>query len=135
MMPEITVLCFGTFDGLHTGHEYFLKKARSLGSRLIVSVALDEHVKQLKNKKTKFNQTQRHKAISDLSYVDDCRLSDQQLGSYEIIKITRPDILAIGHDQTNLLTSCREWLQINQSKIIIEQIDYSDKEKKLIKLI
>lgn len=133
-MPQATVLCFGTFDGLHNGHEYFLKQARSLGSRLVVSVARDEHVRILKNKEPKHDQTQRLQQICDLAYVDECRLSDQELGSYLIVDDVKPDVIAIGHDQARLMENCVRWLDQHHPEIQIKQIDYLDAEKIPLKL-
>jgi len=49
---EKIVLVFGTFDGLHDGHRFFLTEARKLGDRLIASVATDEIVERIKKQKS-----------------------------------------------------------------------------------
>ncbi len=41
-------MVFGTFDRLHPGHVFFLKKARELGDYLIVVIARSETVEMLK---------------------------------------------------------------------------------------
>ena len=38
-----TVITYGTFDLLHTGHVNLLKRARKLGDRLIVGVTTDSY--------------------------------------------------------------------------------------------
>ena len=38
------VMCFGTFDGVHKGHEYYLHEARKLGDYIVVVVALEDVV-------------------------------------------------------------------------------------------
>ena len=38
-----TVITYGTFDLLHTGHVNLLKRARALGDRLIVGVTTDSY--------------------------------------------------------------------------------------------
>jgi cytidyltransferase-like protein len=43
-----TVMVFGTFDGIHDGHRYFLNEAKKFGDKLVVAVAKDTTVKTLK---------------------------------------------------------------------------------------
>ena len=105
-----TVLAFGTFDGLHQGHLYFLQEAAKLGDRLIIGVARDRHVETLKNKKTSFNEEERLKAVSSLSYVTQALLCDKNLDSYEIVKKIKPDLIAVGHDQSELKNSLEKFL-------------------------
>ena len=133
-MPEATVLCFGTFDVLHKGHEYFLKQARSLGSRLVVSVALDEHVRKLKNKEPKSSQETRLAAVRKIPMVDEAYLSDGELGTYQIIRKVQPKIVAIGHDQSALAEDCQKWIKHNKLDIKIQTVDYLDAEKIPLKL-
>lgn len=38
-----TVITYGTFDLFHIGHVNLLKRARSLGDRLVVAISTDEH--------------------------------------------------------------------------------------------
>ena len=38
-----TVITYGTFDLLHTGHMNLLRRARKLGDRLIVGVTTDSY--------------------------------------------------------------------------------------------
>ena len=42
------VMAFGTFDILHEGHENFLKQAKALGNFLLVVIARDKTVKQIR---------------------------------------------------------------------------------------
>ena len=85
-----TVLAFGTFDTFHPGHDYFLRQARSLGTRLVVAVARDEHVQTVKKKNPKRSEEERLKMISTLPYVDEAVLSDRTLGTYTIIIEQQP---------------------------------------------
>jgi len=110
-MADKTVLAFGTFDGIHPGHEHFLSEASKLGLELVVGVARDSHVRELKNKMPEFSENKRRDKITDLPYVDRAVLSDKELGSYNIIQVVEPDLVAIGHDQDALLKDLQRWLR------------------------
>ncbi|MBI4714240.1 adenylyltransferase/cytidyltransferase family protein [Candidatus Uhrbacteria bacterium] len=103
-------LVFGTFDELDSGHIFFLEQAKRVGETLFVSVARDEHVWILKQKKTKFDEQKRLQSVRSLSFVDDVQLSDKKLGSYNIIKNVNPDIIVFGFDQHQLKQSVEKWM-------------------------
>lgn len=105
-----TVLVFGTFDGLDNGHVFFLRQAKTKGTRLVVAVARDKHVRELKMKSPFHHEAKRLRKISELKFVDDANLCDEELGTFEIISKANPDIIVLGHDQTELEESLREWL-------------------------
>jgi len=67
-MPR-TVLTYGTFDLFHVGHLNILKRARSLGDRLIVGVSTDDF-NLSKGKKTIIAFEDRIKIIRSIRYVD-----------------------------------------------------------------
>jgi len=48
----ITVMTYGTYDLLHIGHIMLLKRARSLGDKLIVGLSTDEFNSNMKGKRT-----------------------------------------------------------------------------------
>ena len=104
------VLVFGTFDGLHRGHHFFLRQAKLRGTELVVAVARDAHVKELKNKIPEHREQARLSAIAALTFVDRAVLSDEQLGSFEIIETIKPDLVVLGHDQLTLEESLRTWM-------------------------
>ena len=45
---KIKIMTFGTFDIFHLGHKSFLKQAREFGNYLIVVIARDKTVKNIK---------------------------------------------------------------------------------------
>lgn len=47
----INVITYGTFDLLHLGHIEMLKRAKSLGDKLIVCLSTDEFNLNMKGKK------------------------------------------------------------------------------------
>lgn len=107
------VLTFGTFDGLHRGHQFFLRQAKLRGTELVVAIARDAHVKELKNKISEHREQKRLAAVESLAFVDKVLLSDEQLGSFGIIETVKPDLVVLGHDQFALEESLRTWMSTN----------------------
>ena len=70
-MERRRVLVFGTFDGLHAGHQFFLRTAKTQGTVLIVSVARDKHVSELKQKIPIHREQERLQTIQKLPFVDE----------------------------------------------------------------
>ena len=65
------VLTNGCFDLLHTGHLYYLQKARQLGDVLWVALNGDAGVRKLKGAHRPLqNETERAYALAALSFVD-----------------------------------------------------------------
>ena len=65
------VLTNGVFDLLHTGHLYFLQKARSLGDMLFIALNADASVRALKGPSRPVqNEEQRAYALAALACVD-----------------------------------------------------------------
>jgi len=92
------VMVFGTFDLFHPGHEYFLKQAKKLGDKLIVVIARDSTVKEIKGKKPLYNQKQRLKLIAQNGLADKVILGSAK-DKYSAIKKYRPQTIALGYDQ------------------------------------
>lgn len=120
------VLVFGTFDGIHEGHRYFLQKAKTLGKSLIVAVARDAHIRDLKHREPRFSEQARLAAISRLEIVDEAYLCDEVLGCYNILTKTKPDMIALGHDQEALGTHLAAWLAQHSGVVpVIAHIDHT----------
>jgi FAD synthetase len=104
------VLVFGTFDGLHPGHVNFFGQAKKLGDQLIAVVARDATVNVVKGHFPKRSELLRLKAVKQCKLVDEAVLGN--LGDpYEIIKKIRPDIIALGYDQTSFITALPEYIK------------------------
>lgn len=116
------VLVFGTFDGLHEGHRFFLREARGLGECLIASVATDEVVREIKKHSPTHPLNERLEQLRASGLVDEAVAGDITLGNWSAIKKWRPDIVAIGYDQTTLETKLREHLQKERLPITIIKI-------------
>jgi glycerol-1-phosphate dehydrogenase [NAD(P)+] len=69
-MPYKNVYVIGVFDMFHRGHVEFLKKAKSLGERLIIAVNGDQMVTEYKRKPL-MSEQDRLEIIKACKYVDD----------------------------------------------------------------
>lgn len=92
------VMVFGVFDQLHEGHVHFLNEAKKYGE-LIVVIARDTSVSELKKRSSQQNEEERLQAVKELSIASEVIIGDEIQGSYEVIKKYKPDIICIGYDQ------------------------------------
>lgn len=90
------VLCHGCFDLLHIGHLRYLEYAKSLGTRLIVTVTADQYVKKGPGRPL-FNEADRLSMIKALKCVDHAEINYHPT-ALEAIFIHRPDIYCKGQD-------------------------------------
>ncbi len=107
------VMVFGVFDGFHEGHEHFLAQAKSLGDHLVVVVAQSHIVAHLKGHEPQLGLAQRFHHLEEVDHVDEVLIGDAELGVWEVVKQGKPDIIALGYDQTQL----KESLQENMTKL------------------
>jgi D-sedoheptulose 7-phosphate isomerase len=93
-----TVFTNGCFDLLHPGHVDLLKRAKALGTRLVVGINSDESVRSIKGIGRPFlNQDERAALLSALESVDEVVVFNE-LTPTEIIKKVDPDVLVKGGD-------------------------------------
>ena len=83
------VLAHGVFDLLHVGHIKYLKKAKSFGDILIVSITSDIHVNKGPGRPY-FNQKLRAEFLEAISFVDYIIINNFET-SEKIISIIKPD--------------------------------------------
>ena len=96
-MPK-TVMCFGTFDLLHPGHEDYFRQAREHGDRLVVIVARDVTVVDIKGDLPSMGQDERLRVVRDHPLVDEAALGYED-DKYRVIEEFKPDIICLGYDQ------------------------------------
>lgn len=104
------VLVFGTFDGIHSGHEFFLRSAKARGTQLVVGVARDVHVQQLKSRKPLKQENRRLQVVQALAYVDSAQFCDEEMSSFKIVEDVSPDLIVLGHDQNDLESALLAWM-------------------------
>ena len=93
------VLCHGTFDLLHIGHHRYLKKARSFGDILVVTLTADSYVKKGPGRPV-FQQDLRAEVLANLEIVDyvSCVESVTAVPAIEAVK---PDFYVKGIEYKN----------------------------------
>ncbi|MBI2623856.1 MAG: adenylyltransferase/cytidyltransferase family protein [Candidatus Liptonbacteria bacterium] len=96
------VLVFGVFDGLHEGHTQFLKQAKACGDYLVAVVARDTVAEEVKGTYPRLPLAVRVEHLRAGGCVDEVVLGDAKIGSYEVLKKQRPDVVALGYDQEAL---------------------------------
>ena len=97
-----TVLVFGVFDELHPGHLAFLKEAAELGDKLVIALAQDRIVLELKGREPVQMMDDRKTALEALKNVSEVIPGDNSIGTYSPVISTKPDIVAFGYDQEAL---------------------------------
>ncbi len=88
----------GCFDIIHPGHIDLLRRARELGSKLIVGINSDESVRKIKGAGRPLqNQDSRRAVLLGLSSVDDVVIFNEPTPE-RLIQELRPDVLVKGGD-------------------------------------
>jgi FAD synthetase len=111
------VLVFGTFDIFHKGHEYFFKEARKYGEKLVVVVARDKTVLDVKSRRALNTEKDRLKIIKNSNFADEVFLGS--LGDkYKIIKKIKPDVICLGYDQNKFTDKLKsELLKMHMGEV------------------
>jgi rfaE bifunctional protein nucleotidyltransferase chain/domain len=94
------VLTNGVFDLLHTGHLYYLERARALGDALFIALNSDESVRQLKGPlRPVQNEEQRAYALAATWFVDGILVFRNKRLTSEILAL-KPDVYSKAGDYT-----------------------------------
>ena len=118
-----TVLSFGVFDGLHPGHFFFLKQAKEQGNELIISLARDEVVLELKGSLPTYHFNLRKKALTETGLVGQVIRGDYTIGAYRSVTVARPQVICLGYDQQMLKLSLDDWMSKYEIIIPIITVD------------
>ncbi|MCS7386916.1 MAG: cytidylyltransferase family protein [archaeon GB-1867-005] len=95
---EKKVVIAGTFDLIHPGHLWFIRKASEYG-KLTVIVARDESVKRFKGHLPIIPENQRLMVVKGLKHVDDAVLGYPGEDILRIMEKLKPDVIILGPDQ------------------------------------
>ena len=110
-MQNKTVVIFGVFDGVHGGHLSFINDAKKQGNHLVAIVARDKTVEELKGKLPKYNEVDRINFVLKVPEVDLVLLGDAEIGTYNVLKEVKPDIIFLGYDQQALESNLKKMIK------------------------
>jgi FAD synthetase len=119
------VLASGVFDLLHLGHVKFLEEAKKAGgedAQLIVVVARDSTVEQMKGRKPIMPENQRRALVESLKVVDQAVLGMEQLDIGDVIKQVKPDIVALGYDQAGMEQRVKQYVDAHKLPIEVVRV-------------
>jgi rfaE bifunctional protein nucleotidyltransferase chain/domain len=118
------VLTNGVFDLLHTGHLYYLQKARASGDALIVALNSDASVRQLKGPlRPVQTESERAYALAALTCVDAIVLF-RELRLTAEIRALRPDVYVKAGDYTLATLDPGERAALEEAGVRIEFMPY-----------
>lgn len=92
------VITFGTFDIFHIGHLNIIKRARELGSELIVGVSTDELNFSKKSHHTIYREAERLEIIKNIRGVTEVFFEESLDLKRSYILKYKADILVMGND-------------------------------------
>jgi rfaE bifunctional protein kinase chain/domain/rfaE bifunctional protein nucleotidyltransferase chain/domain len=93
------ILCHGCFDLLHIGHVKYLKKAKSLGDILIVTITGDKYVNKGPGRPI-FSEMHRSEYIAELELVDYVAINYTET-AIEVINEVKPNYYVKGNEYEN----------------------------------
>ena len=105
------ILAAGKFDILHLGHLAYLEQAKELAGEdgeLVVVIALDGTIVKERGAPPVFPQEQRRKLVESLDVVDRAVLGYETVDHTLIVRDLKPDIIALGYDQSADIDSLQE---------------------------
>lgn len=128
----VKVLVFGTFDGVHEGHRAMLREAKALGNYLVVVVAPDNVVSEIKGKICVNRSAQRIQGVRDEHIADEVVLGDKLLSNWSVLKKHKPDIIGVGYDQDELKEALDSHFSSRQAQDNSGELENSAKKPKLV---
>jgi len=132
MKKRTIVLASGTFDLLHFGHVKYLEEAKKAGgknAKLIVIVARDSTVEKRKGTKPVMPEDQRRALVESLKVVDEAVLGYEDFDMKMTIEKIKPNIIAVGHDQSGIEKAVRDLIYEKNLNIRIARIGRFGREE------
>jgi FAD synthetase len=120
------VLASGVFDLLHLEHVRFLEEAKRAGGRsaeLVVIVDRDSVARERKGKKPIVPENQRCALVASLRVVNCAMLGFQTFNIGRVIDKVKPDVIALGYDQSIMLErTVKRYIEDNRLNIKVVRI-------------
>jgi len=107
-----TVITYGTFDLLHTGHVNLLRRARALGDRLIVGVTTDSYDRSRGKLNVVESLEERMENVRKTGLADLIVAEEQEGQKIHDIQKYKADIFAIGSDWTGKFDYLRKYCEV-----------------------
>lgn len=132
-MKTKLVMTFGTFDLFHEGHKHYLKESKALGDKLIVVIARDKTVNEVKNFYPNQNEQIRLQNVQN-SHIPDLVILGSLDDKFQVLKEHKPDIIALGYDQKAFTENLNNFIIDNDlsTKIVRITSFHPDKYKSSI---
>jgi len=115
------VLTFWTFDHVHKGHEYYLKKAKRFWDRLVTIVATDKNVEKFKKIWPKYPLSQRMQDVKDLQIADIVSPWNED-NPLIWLKLYMPKVVCLGYDQHSFTQMLEDYIQKENLDIYIKRL-------------
>lgn len=128
-MPNKKILTFGSFDGLHDGHRFFIGELEKLAEQVIIVVASDSIIKKIKNKSPRFTLKERMAFLKYEFSEAVVAAGDNELGKWDVLRKFKPDIVAVGYDQDALKSALENSEFGSKIKIVVIDSFYPEKYK------
>jgi len=136
MAKDIILYTGGSWDMLHVGHLNILKRAKEMGTHLVVAVSTDELIEKYKGVKPIVPYEERVALVEAIRYVDEI-VKQVVLFDIEQFKEVKADIFVVGDDWENKTTEIEglKWLR-KHDKIrylaYTEGVSTTDLKRKII---
>jgi FAD synthetase len=92
------VMIAGTFDIIHPGHIFFIRKASKFGDVYVV-VSTDSNAERFKGEKPIVPEEQRLEVIKNIKNVHTAMLGRRDNDTLKIVEEINPDLILLGPDQ------------------------------------
>jgi FAD synthetase len=122
---KTVVLASGVFDLLHLGHVKFLEEAKKAGGKnaqLTVIIARDSTVEKAKGRKPVMSENQRRTLVESLKVVDEAILGLEDFDIGDVIEHIKPNVIALGYDQTGVERRVKAYVEKNQLRIKVVRV-------------
>lgn len=111
------VMVFGTFNVIHPGHLNLFRQAKEYGDKLIVVLAKNETVQEIK-RYSPIDEIRRRQQLLELKMVDEVVYGELD-DKLKVVKSIQPDVICLGYDQVHFVQELEAYLSENNLDIPI----------------